>query len=87
MTEPLEAAMRDASWFRKPGRAGRYHVIVERPSGLHAACGLFALLQQDANAFRSRGAIDNAMNVAPVLRCQRNGCRQRWPIPGQEGTT
>lgn len=81
MSDELMAAMRDASWFRKPGRAGRYHVVIKRPDGLEAACGQFAFLQRDADAFRSRGAIERAADVALVLRCRRNGCRQRWPEP------
>jgi hypothetical protein len=60
------ATMRDASWFRRPGRARRYHVL---KSG-KAACGMCALFVMESE--------QPAHEVPEVLRCRRPGCRQAF---------
>jgi hypothetical protein len=62
------AAWRDASWFRSPGVARRYHVLDDDRL---AKCGLPGFLLSDDTL--------PARMVAPELRCQRNGCKQTWP--------
>lgn len=62
------AAWRDASWFRYPGRARRFHVLRTDDS---AACGLPGFLCVDGSR-----VVDD---VPRELRCRRNGCRQLWP--------
>lgn len=67
------AAMRDASWWRCPGRAARYHILGSQIET--AYCGTPALFCE---------AIPGD-EVPLDLRCQRNGCRQGWPegLPAQ----
>lgn len=65
---PIMAGMRDASWFRKPGRAGRYHVDLDG----YPACGV--LLSPPGLTNRTE-----ASEVPEVLRCARRGCAQAWP--------
>lgn len=65
----MKAAPRDASWFRYPStNGGLYHIINKHGK---ASCGLLLLLNEDLT--------DEANNVYPNLRCQRNGCKQNWP--------
>lgn len=68
----LMAGMRDASWFRKPGRAGRYH-IEDRGS---PACGVLS----------PPGLVDlmEAADVPLVLRCGRRACAKWWPTEGTD---
>lgn len=61
------AATRDASWFSSPGISRRLHVVAD-DSGSEC-CGMPLVLDQAR-------ALDD---VDPVLRCQRHGCRERWP--------
>jgi hypothetical protein len=62
----IMAAMRDASWFRRPGRARRYHVLKRGCS----ACGVYALFVEETKL--------PANEVPPALRCRRPGCRQAF---------
>ncbi|HEK4046057.1 TPA: hypothetical protein SL338_003053 [Pseudomonas aeruginosa] len=66
---PVLAAFRDASWLAKPDTrtAKRGHVL--REDG-HAACGLVAVMCDP----------EPAESIPKLLRCQRAGCRDRWPI-------
>lgn len=59
------AGRRDASWFRNPGVAWRYHV--QRSDGW-PACGMVAFLT----------AVIVASDVPANLRCKRRGCKERW---------
>lgn len=61
------AARRDASRYRKPGRAGRYHIMIDGELG--SRCGLVILDDSD---------VIPAGDVAKVLRCRRNGCKQHF---------
>lgn len=65
------AAPRDASWRAKPGHAGRYHVKVMRRTIPVAACS--------DRVWLSERCQQPARDTPPVLRCQRYGCKQRWP--------
>lgn len=62
----LLAAMRDASFNRKPGKAVAYHVVAQ--SGL-SCCG--RLLNE--------GTVLPASAVPASQRCQQQGCKNRWP--------
>lgn len=70
MTKPSDAdvfaGMRDATCFRNPGRAGRYHI--QRGDGF-AVCGVDGFLHDAVHA----------QDVHEVLRCKRSGCATRWP--------
>jgi hypothetical protein len=68
----VTAAMRDASWFRKPGKARRYHVIKQG----RAACGLIALFVKES--------AQPVHAVPEALRCKRNGCREAFREEGQQ---
>ena len=70
---PVLAAWRDASWWPKPGVAKRYHIIAE--SGW-AACNQKTGMLCD---LPGPGGPGPAARIPSQLRCQRNGCRQRWP--------
>jgi hypothetical protein len=63
-----QAAFRDASFLRNPDTRTVKMAHVLRADGT-PACGLHALMGDPEPAERIRG----------VLRCQRAGCRQRWP--------
>ncbi|ENG0049974.1 hypothetical protein ABR862_004902 [Pseudomonas aeruginosa] len=65
---PVLAAFRDASWCAKPDTrtAKRGHVLGEDG---HAACGLVAVMCDP----------EPAESIPELLRCQRAGCRGRWP--------
>jgi hypothetical protein len=65
--EAGKAAMRDASWFRKPGRAYVYHVVAEDGG---AACNGAPLVLHIA---RPLDQIDAA------LRCRRPQCAGARP--------
>ena len=72
------AALRDASWFSSPGRAGRYHIVSDDGG---SACSGMPLILDEGGA---GGEALKDMTVDPVsveswLRCQRPGCKQRWP--------
>lgn len=66
---PPMAGKRDASWWNQPNvrHPARWHVIL----GERAACGrLMVVFEDDLRPLDDRSVI---------LRCRRNGCRQRWP--------
>ena len=71
-TEPvLMAAFRDASWFRYPGLATRYHVCA--PGRQHlAACN------PDAAPLYGPSEVP-ASEVPQRARCRRPGCKKLWP--------
>jgi hypothetical protein len=63
------AATRDASWFRKPGYARRYHVVAgDGGSG----CSGMPLVLELAR---------RPEDIEQWLRCGRRGCREKWPEP------
>jgi hypothetical protein len=62
------AARRDASWFRHPSRAGRYHIVSR--DGVRSACGIPVLDEMSQR---------DARDIPEVLRCKRSGCRSAWP--------
>lgn len=69
----IQAARRDASLSRSPGRAARHHVVVNDRAG----CNQHDLLSNNAMPLQDHRVA--AAKVDPVLRCRRNGCRERWP--------
>lgn len=69
---PLQAAMRDNSFYSSHGIARRYHIVTEEG---FSACGRVAV--QDDNAF-------DASTIPDYQRCQSNGCKQHWPASKKE---
>lgn len=69
------AALRDASWYRSPGRAGRYHIV--GGDGGSECCGMPLILEDTGIAPRDM-TVDPAA-VEEFLRCRRYGCKERWP--------
>ena len=69
------AALRDALWFRKPGTASKYHVVGD--DGGSACQG--APLVLEGTALHPRDMTVSAASVEARLRCQRHGCKERWP--------
>lgn len=65
---PLMAALRDASWFSRPNvrTPKRWHVL--NAAG-NPSCGLVTLLDVPMPA----------ADVPDECRCQRAGCKDRWP--------
>ena len=61
------AARRDASVYRSIGHASVQHIVA---AGYTSACGRSILLVEDAVP---------AAEVPQESRCQRYGCKQRWP--------
>lgn len=74
------AALRDPATVRNDVAGVRYHVLVRdigRSDGVVAACGAGARVR-NGNAL----LLDEQVYLAEVpdeLRCQRDGCGQRWP--------
>lgn len=60
------AATRDASWFRNPGRAHKYHVV---SSNGGSVCGI-AILCDFTEAF--------ADSVPAPMRCARAACKKAF---------
>ncbi len=65
----LMAGMRDASMFKCPGRAGRFHIINHVTNV--PACGVLS----------PPGLVDiqSPDDIPAVLRCRRRGCAENWP--------
>ena len=66
----IQAAFRDASFLRNPNTPTVKMAHVLRADG-SPSCGMLALM----------GEPEPAELVGVLLRCQRAGCRQRWPNP------
>lgn len=66
----IQAAFRDASFFRNPNTRTPKMAHVLREDG-SPACGLLTLM----------GDPEPAERVAVELCCKRPGCRGRWPKP------
>lgn len=65
------AAPRDASWYRNPGRGGKYHVQAGTWHGYRISrCGVLKLNDE---------LLIDAARVPRVMRCKRRGCREAWP--------
>lgn len=66
--DKVMAAWRDASFWNNPGHASRYHVMID---GM-GACDSRTMLLISEKAVP-------AETVAATMRCQRPGCKRRWP--------
>lgn len=74
----LRAALRDASWFRRPNTTSKrltYHVVDEPVSAQMSACGVPVVAQDE----RLQDTTEAAETIAVRHRCGRPGCRARWP--------
>jgi hypothetical protein len=69
------AARRDASWYRKPGRSWKSHIVAEDGA---SACRGFPLILESTST-PPRDATVPAASVQEESRCRANGCAQRWP--------
>ncbi len=69
------ASRRDASWYRNPncyGHNPRFHVTLE---GYVSACNKNQpIISEELQPLKS---------VEAAERCQRSGCRERWPTKGK----
>lgn len=74
--QPLMAALREATFFRKPGRARKYHIVVE---------GCMACAVRTKTNLIGRPVVEETAELATAvpefMRCGRPGCRERWPVP------
>lgn len=88
MTELL-AAPRDASWYARPGRAEVSHIAVtEDGKYWFAACRKGRLMHGPSiTTPLVETILVPAHQVRPVRRCQRPGCKKRWPgsVPLKDG--
>lgn len=72
------AAIRDASWYRRPSTHGKdlvYHVVRDEVHFEEGACGVPVIARE---AFGTDVTLP-AEHIDPQFRCQRPGCRARWP--------
>lgn len=82
----LLANVRDAQWLAHPRHDGvgghrpgswgpKWHVSIDHPryGGSWSACGSCFLIEGG----------ELASNVPTYQRCQRPGCKQRWPSRGE----
>jgi hypothetical protein len=76
MTEPL-AALRDASWHRRPGKSLQRHIVLN--DEWHAACSPVKPGRQWPRMLLVDYTAVPASEVLEVARCMRPGCRERWP--------
>lgn len=90
MSAEPTAALRDASYYRKPGWSGKYHIVAGRDDERDrfiAACSPYRRTTEGVDGViwprmallpdTSRAAVE----VPDYMRCGRPGCRQRWPEP------
>jgi hypothetical protein len=73
------AATRDASWYRRPSTHGKdlvYHVQRSEVHHSEGACGVPIVSTEGRPA---RDVTVDAATVLPAHRCQRPGCKSRWP--------
>jgi len=74
----VRAALRDASWYRRPNTASKpltYHVLAGSLSEGLGACGLLLVALDTMD----RDATEAAETISPHNRCRRPGCKARWP--------
>jgi len=72
----IRAATRDASWYRHPNWRGKslvYHVVRTDVPGEVSGCGVPVVATDHGDITVP------AEFVKPEWRCQRPGCRARWP--------
>lgn len=82
----VRAALRDASWYRRPNTGSKpltYHVLVGPLVQNRGACGGL-LVATDSLA---RDLTESAESVRPHNRCQRPGCKARWPAYPESAST
>jgi hypothetical protein len=73
------AATRDASWYGRPSTHGKdlvYHVVRDDIHKGEGACGIPVVATE---GFPEVDVTVDAATVNPADRCQRPGCRARWP--------
>lgn len=79
-TSQIRAALRDASWYRRPSTHGKdlvYHVVRGEVHREEGACGTPVIAQEGFAPVRD--VTIAAEEVAEHQRCRRPGCRARWP--------
>jgi hypothetical protein len=74
------AALRDASWYRRPSTHGkdlRYHVVRDEVHNGEGACGVPVIATE---GFAPEIDVTFPAESVPVpWRCMKPGCRGRWP--------
>ena len=80
LAQPIRAATRDASWYRRPSTHGKdlvYHVVRAEVHASEGACGVPIVATE---GFAPKRDVTVAAElVRPEQRCDRPGCRRRWP--------
>ena len=66
----LRVYQRDNSFYRSHGWGGKWHFL---GVDLRSKCGRARMLNTDAGL--------DATEVPATSRCNRKGCRERWPGP------
>lgn len=76
------AATRDASWYRRPNVRAAKAMHVVGDDGKASACGRLLYATEGPETV-------DAAEVPQALRCQRPGCRGRWPagVSAPDGKT
>jgi hypothetical protein len=74
------AAMRDASWYTRPGRAEVFHVaMIVGDDTWMPACNQRATEPGMRGVILNEDTLTDASGIRESRRCRRAGCRQRWP--------
>lgn len=74
------AGRRDASWFDHPGTSWRAHIaVVSDHVEVAGATRWITPACNTRKAILAEFTLEPASNFAPYSRCQRHGCRERWP--------
>lgn len=73
------AAMRDASWYARPGRAAVFHVAMRVGDDTWMpACNQRATEPGMRGVILDEGTLTDAGGISESSRCRRGGCRKRW---------
>lgn len=78
--ETVRAATRDASWYRRPSTHGKdlvSHVVRAEVHNEEGACGVPVVAFEGLHPMLDLTL--DAASVLPANRCQRPGCKARWP--------
>lgn len=82
----VRAALRDASWYRRPSTGSKpltYHVLEGPLVQNRGACGIYVVASDSLN----RDLTESAESIRPHNRCQRPGCKARWPAYPEGSST
>lgn len=81
----MRAALRDASWHRRPSSHGKklvYHVVRDDLNHEEGACGVPVIAVEGYAP--GRDVTVPAESVRPEQRCGRPGCKAKWPHSSED---